>query len=347
MREGRERARGGRGHASRGTPGAPRGTGSESHVNWTRPCTLAALLALSGCQGCVDIDLPPDPPDTDEEQDTDTPPIDSDTGPEPPCAVPEAEPNNGWDEANALPLERRGCGVFESSFDADFWDFELTEQAWMSIDIDAFSLGSSADVSLTLSSEEADVAFGMVYYRDTPDVHVRFPTPPASYQMFIRQVLGLPESLGEGEDFFYEVLVSSSKPPVLHTVLEAPNDTLQTAQTLITAPTLGEPVVLMAGLDSSADEDWYEISIPSGRHRLVVDMAAHELGSGGDFALERFDAAGVKQGLSRRGELGWERDPWYELQTSASQVLYLRVIEEGGGYGLPFWYSLSITLEPE
>jgi hypothetical protein len=310
-------------------------------------------LAVGGCQGCVDVQ----PADPDDSVDTEDPPEETDsaardTAPEPPCPVPEQEPNNALAEAGVLPMERVGCGLFDSTADADFWRFTLTEQAWLGVDVRAFRLGSLADVSLTLSSPEAGVSAGIWYWRDLPDVHVRFPSPPATYDAIIRQAVGEQGSQGEGERFFYEVLATSTKPPLNWDLDEGPNESRVAAQPVAAGPTRsGEgviaPVVVLGTVSAPTDQDWYAITLPSGRHRVVVEVRAHDLGSMGDFALELYDGAGGRRALTAAGRLGWEQDPWLEYRALVADTLTVRVVEENNQSGRPFWYALAVTVEAE
>ena len=48
------------------------------------------------------------------------------------------------------------CGTFASTFDIDFYRFEVEEEAWVNVRVDAFALGSRADVTVALSSPDND-----------------------------------------------------------------------------------------------------------------------------------------------------------------------------------------------
>jgi hypothetical protein len=308
-----------------------------------------ALLVLTGCKGCVSLqpDGPDDPDLTEETDDTvDSDVLDTeDTGPEPPCAAPEVEPNNSPDQANLLPLERWACGVFETTLDADFWDFEHVEDGWIALQVDAWRRGSRADVDLSLTSEDVDVGFSMQRWQDTPDVLIRFPARVGNYQALLRQTVGNVVDPGQGEDYFYQVRASVTKPPLDWDVFEADNDSLETAQLLVTGLT-DAPFRVFGEVESSGDQDWYEVVLPAGRQTVTFDVQAHEFGSAGDFALERW-----REGNSRPssrvvgGRLAFEDDPYLTYDSFEAERVFVRVVEENTEDGAPFWYVLTVTVE--
>lgn len=301
-------------------------------------------LGLSGCNGCRNIDIiDPDPDTLDSE-----PPGESglgvDTDPEPPpapCAVPEVEPNDRADIATPLPMERRGCGTFLTEFDGDFWDFELKEEGWLAVDLDGILIGSEARLSLTLSSS-GGVRLASSAWRGWPEAHLVFPATPDRFSALVRQAVGEAGANGAGEDFFYEVRASSTKPPVSWDVGEvADNGSRAAPQRLLSG---AGDVRVFGGIDDAADQDWYELLLPGSRFRVEAEVIAHDEGSPGNFAIEiwRGDA---RYGSVASGRIGIEYDPWFSYDSLEPEALRLRVIEEDGEGGAPFWYLLVLHVE--
>lgn len=315
----------------------------------TRLLAWTTLLGTAGCQGCgaLPIDGPDDPTLTETAEHSDSEVMESaDTAPEPPCEIPEIEPNNSAEEANILPLERWGCGEFDRTIDADFWEFDLAETGWMAVRVDAWRLGSRADVSLTITSEEADVFFNMYAFQDTPDVRVAFPSPAAHFDALIRQTVG-GGTAGEGERYFYEVRASSVKPPLVWDTIEADNDSRESPQNIVTGITdPGDPLTVFGQMEAPGDEDWYEIIVPPGRHTVTLDIEAHDFGSVGDFALERYKEGNTAPSDRKRaGLLGIEQDAYMTYDTYEAERILVKVIEEDTQTGRPYWYVLSVTVE--
>lgn len=313
-------------------------------MNLRASLAIAAVAWCSGCQcGPGPIVDDPDDPVVEESPVDDTELEVDDSGPEPPCQQPEVEPNNSFDEANELSMERQACGEFQTVVDADFWTFTLTEPAWLGVEVDAFRLGSEADVSVAISSAETGVSAGINYYHGTPDVFVHFPSPPGTYDVLVRQTVGAFGGQGEGPRFFYELIATSSKPPLDWQLDEAANESLEAAMPVLSAASPA-PVRVFATLSTLADQDWFRVDVPAGRHRLQARVLAHEYGSMGNFMIERYRTSGQLAARATDGQIGWEADPWMEVRTVAAETMLFRVIEEAGSYGLPMWYVLELSL---
>lgn len=311
------------------------------------PAAVAVALLVGGCHPSLPTDDKPDDPGIDDPPVDDTDPARDDTAPTPPCALPETEPNNAIGEANALPTDVQACGTFGATTDADFWTFTLAEDGWLAIDVDAFTLGSEADVTLTLSSTDlSDVAFGIGAWQDLPDVRVRFPSPPATYTAFVRQLVGTDATPGEGDDFFYDLIASSAKAPVSWDMGEAANDTRQTAQVIASADTPPEGVAVFGDF-TIGDQDWYQVVVPPGRHTVTLDVDAHEFGSVADLALRLVDDAGTLLQVVDDGRLGWERDPYVALPSLGGETITVQVVEANARAGRPFWYTLRVKVEAQ
>lgn len=303
----------------------------------------SALLLVGGCKGCIGLPDAPEPePEPEDTSQDDSDSIGEDTSPEPPCDAPEAEPNGSIAEANQLALETRACGIFDNEFDLDFFHFSLVEQSWLNIRVEAFQLGSRADVTMALSSADSDIETAISGWNGTPDIFVKVPSGAASFDAIVRQSLGDGGGAGAGDDFFYELIVSSSKPPFLDYLDELDNGSLADAHFLMSAPS---EAMILGDVDEPTDQDWYEVVIPSGRHTLTLDVEAHEYGSSGNFALELYDASGTRFRARTVGEIGWEADPWLEHDSLGDETIYVRVLEEYAHDGPAYWYYLRATLE--
>lgn len=304
--------------------------------------TLVRVLGLFGVAGCncrPDPTVPSMPID-----DTAPPPAaTADTAPPPRCAIEESEVNNEAATADELPLDRRGCGLFQAPNDPDFWTFDVPESAWVGVWLDARENGSIADPGLFVVGPG-----GLVVARDdgdeTADVRLLFPAPVGTYTLTVRE-----EGFQGAEDgrYFYDLLATVQKAPLEWTGLEVePNDAV--AQ----ATPAGPGDVLLGALADPDDDDVFRVAIPVGRHELTARIDAFTLGSPADLMMNLVDAGGSSPGCGasnpscefRRGEVGFERDPWLQYTSEGDEVLYVRVRSEDG-FGSPIhWYALSVAL---
>lgn len=303
------------------------------------------LLLSSGCQRCGGdpfVDDKDSPDVVDDTPDASDPPA-PDTAPEPMCAFPEQEPNNSAAQGTPLPLEQVACGTFAEEYDGDFWLFEVKEPGWIAVDLAGLQLGSDAKLSLTLSSDDG-VRVGALDSNGLPEAHLAFPVAPAHYQALVRQAVGSAGGQGAGDDYFYHLRASSTKPRVTWDVAEGPNEARGAAQRLLASGEGSETV--FGALSTAEDQDWYEVRVPAARYRLTARVVAHAEGSGGDFALQVWED-GVNTGTWAYGPVGWEKDPYFVLRSLAGETVQIRVVEEGSDYGAPYWYALSIELVEE
>lgn len=309
-----------------------------------RVWTALLCVGMGGCNGCgpstppVDTDdIPPldtesDPPD--ESGDSDGPPR---------CALHEVEPNNGVDLAAELPWERRACGDFEEPGDADFWTIDVTEEGWVALDLWTFQVGSPAQVTLRVASAELGVAFAIGRWQGLPEAHARFFSPPGRYEVMVRQTVGLDASPGQGEGYFYELRASVSKPVVDADLDEqAGNDLPTEAQPILEGP---GRVTVYGRSDVEADEDWFEVVVPPGRHTVTLSVGAADLGSAGDFTMQVWEAyAGLLYDVPS-GRLGYEPDPYLSFTSDGGERLRIKLIEDDRQAGDPIWYALTAVVE--
>lgn len=298
-------------------------------------------LLLSGCH--CRPSLPGDSSDTEDEP----PPEDqetADTSPPLPCPVPEAEPNDAFNDANVLPLEQWACGAFDDPGDFDVWSFDLPVVSWLGVTVKAESLGSYANAVLVLTAEDgsaADIRIG----HETKDPRLLFPASAGGYLALLSES----NIQGATDLYFYELLATQAKAPLGWSVEE-----LEDNGTYTSAQFVSHEDVLMAGFESSSDNDWFAIAVPSGKHTLRVDVDAFEYGSAADLGLFLYssDLEPLPEGCAQttgcgfyHGEQGWELDPVLEYSSTGDEEIYIRVDEAFDRGGDPYWYILNISLE--
>jgi hypothetical protein len=294
------------------------------------------LIGVGGCKGCSGCgpDLPTDLPVDSSDSDTDTGDSAIDTEPQPPCDVPEVEPNDAFDAGTPLPLELTGCGVFDEGIDLDRWDVDFPNTAWLGLHVDAYAIGSSSDPTLTLTSDDGQVAqVGGETFGE--DIHLVFPSLPDTYRLLLTD-----QNATGGEDYLYEILATHTKAPVVWNLLEdEPNDSRTEPQDLFD----GDDVFGM--IESSSDRDWYRITVPSGPHVVTLDVDAYEYGAAANFRLVMYDESETEIGDYFAGENAWDPDPLAERTSTGDEVWYVRIREQNNRAGRAYWYLLKVSVE--
>jgi hypothetical protein len=314
--------------------------------------TLLAYLVA----GCSCRELPPPPPD-----ETESPPETAhtaahtgDSAPQGPCPQPEVEPNDGFDEAHPIALEREACGVFDPAGDRDYFTFALEHDAWLQVELFAAD-GSIADPSLFLTPEDGAWAAARSGDPESLDVTLRFPAPAGAYVATASE-----QSLLGSARHGYLLLASEAKPPVEWTRTEVePNDNQLAAERLAS----GEAVFGgMSGNAALPDFDWYEIVVPAGKHTLAFEIVGHAEGSAADLTVQLWDAAlgslppGCRPACPpdaqacvecafEGGIPGVELDPFGVYESEGNEIVWLQVFEAGNREGPAAWYVLTVTLE--
>lgn len=299
---------------------------------------VTVTVSLGGCQCNPGI---PDAPE-EETQETAKPdtaaPHTGETGTPPiqgPCTLTEAEPNNSPADAMLLPTDEYLCGGFDGPVDLDTYRVELAEEGWLGVFVDAQIRGSLADVGVTVTA----AGFGVERQDDdtTRDAHLIFPAPQGSYDVLLYD-----NNLLGGEDFFYELVVSVAKKPVLENATEIePNDSSDTAMAVT------DGMVLLANLEEQNAFDWYRVDVPAGSHAITIDMLAYTAGSPGDFTIFAYpnglDADPRVVGSRPTGG----RDPLLTLASAGNTSVWFRVEEVNGKGGPGYWYALQVEVEAE
>lgn len=295
------------------------------------------LVLLGGCNGCQ----PKLPPADDDQDRTDTgePQDDTadsgETGPPPLCEVEEIEPNNGTEQAQALPMEAWACGVFDPRLDTEMLTFTTSEESWIAVQAEAEARGSPADVAITLTDGENSAAKNDGYL--TVDPLFTFPAPPGGGTWTV--MLGENDSSG-GEDYRWWLRASVTKPPVDWSFQETePNDDSATA----TVFQLGGTAYGV--LEQAGAFDWYKVTIPEASY-VEVEIVAWEFGSPSDTKIILYNDALEQIREDRFGQIDYDRDPWFEMRVASARDLYLSIRDEAGR-GSPYhWYTLSIRATP-
>ncbi len=296
---------------------------------------LVLSLFLPACNGCKPGVDPFDSDDRKDSDRVDTGPDDPDTGAPPgPCAYPESEPNNALLDANELLLEAEACGSFHEAFDVDFWQFDLPQDSWLSVTVQAQQLGSWSDVTLVLTHEGSGAVEKRDNEQDT-DVFLLYPALAGSYLGMVGEQNGQGDEAG----YTYGLRASVAKNPVsFNREEDEPNATAEQAQEL------ADGDALFGFADAAWDTDWYVIDVPAGKHYLDIDMQAYSFGSAGNFKVSLYDASLTKLTDAWIGQLGWELDPYLSWTSSGSEELYVHVVEQSSRGGRGYWYLLDVTL---
>jgi hypothetical protein len=291
------------------------------------------VALLLGCRACQPEATPPVDSDSDNEGfDTDTA-VESDL-PDPHCDVTGTEPDSSGSPVR-LELEALACGEFAVPADVDFWLLEIAEPDWLSIRIDARSLGSRTDPAVVVFRDAQAIAQARDR-DDSEDVYLRIPARAASYTLFVTE-----ELLAGGEDYPYELLASATKPPVDSWDLDdaEPNDGPSAAQPLPSAAIARA----MGQSDAPNDVDVWRIDVPSGEKTdFTVRIIAASMGSPGDFRVDVQDGTGALRAAASEGPQGWERDPVVTVTSEGDESLYVFVRDELAQDGDSYWYVLEV-----
>lgn len=283
------------------------------------------LLALLGCS-CVP-ELPT--PSADPEE---PPPMDSATSAEaPPCDIPEEEPNDAVPNAYTLGLE--ACGVFDPPAEVDAWSFELTEDGWLDVAVNAQLIGSTADVRLLLDGPD-----GAALQRDddpgTTDPRLVFPAAAGVWTARL-----VDEKLGGGERYDWILFADVGKEPVDWTSDEVePNDLP------VIAMPLGADNPVFGWIDAF-DADWYRAvvpGLPGDPVQVTVRVAAYAFGSPANTALTILDEDLDEVVVATHGLSAVDHDPIAVAVVAGGDTIYVSVVEEATQGGPNYWYVLTL-----
>ena len=307
------------------------------------------LLGCSACSACFEPNLDDVTPE-DSHEDQDSPedsPEDSpvDTTPPPPCAQPEVEPNNNSSTAFPIQMESWACGDFGTALDFDVYTFDMAEEGWLEVVIEAAERGSPAHVLLTMNNEQGqDVGVGR---GDTStDVRVVVPVMAGNWVVWLNEL-----NQDYGEDVDYHLMATATKRPVSWNVdseaLEVPNNSVEAALQV------HDGDAIWGVIDSSTNFDWYVWESPKDTQKRTLRLTVTAMSEGSPLnpRLQRWD-------LNTAGELSTTpTSTWDSSETSASQDpqveisvadkdVYLKVRNTPGYQtGELYWYVLAVEVD--
>ena len=259
----------------------------------------------------------------------------------------EDEPNNTPEDSTHLPLELLGCGNHAHGLDADLWDFDVPGATWISIRIDAGTIGSRLDPALTLVSDGSQAAQALERPQSL-DINLVFPTVADHFTALLTPA----HAVAEGEEYFYEMRVSEVKEPLLWNGTEnEPNDLL------VEARPVNHGDVLFGDMKDAFDEDWFLIEVPAGKHTVTVDVDAWEYGSAANYRMRFFpegiagqvvdaDPAFAEAGDTVLTDEWSDGDPYGVYESQGSESLYFKIHEfPDNRHGAAYWYVVNVTVE--
>ncbi|MEQ1568225.1 MAG: hypothetical protein ABMA64_21480 [Myxococcota bacterium] len=251
-------------------------------------------------------------------------------------------------------MEHRGCGAIDAPLDLDYWQFELADDSWLKVEVDAAN-GSIADMSFVLTPEDSSWIAARPDDPESRDGTLIFPAPAGTYLLALSE-----QAFNGGERYGYDVLVSEAKPPVDFVRTETePNDDAYEAIPVVTGDTM---YGTMNGNGAIEDFDWYMITIPAGKHTLSIDVDAFDTFSSADLTVYLYDEdlnklpegcrdpcpgadAGCVDCAMKGGITGLELDPIGTYDSPGAEVVWIQVLERYGREGPANWYVLKIGLE--
>ena len=318
-------------------------------MHWRLVPVFLSSIGLAGCKAClvscIDPSLPvPSPGDSSKEDSGDSsdsaedstessPPID--TSPEPPCDVPEVEPN-GLSSAQDLPLEQWSCGVFAAYLDVDGFTFDVPDAGWVRLNVRATAIGSAADVSVNFGEPDGD--YGAIVggsYSSSDPLLVFYTDKARTFEAYLSEAY-----YGYGDNYTWEMLASTVKPPVTWTVDEIePNDDKTEAMAMASGD------VMYGTISEGSDFDWIKISIPDdAKHNVSVKVIASREGAPTDLRALAYDPSGVFAKSASSGENTYDRDPWMEFTTDEAGDWTVLLREEFAKGSPIYWYTVAVTV---
>ncbi len=310
------------------------------------------FMGCNGCAGCV-----PNPPNENEQVDTDKTDTEvdtietgadtEDTAPPPPCAYPEIEPNNSVSGSNATLIERENwaCGNLAYA-DFDHFQFEVDEESWIKVDVDAVVMGSAADPYMALTSSDGD-RLTVYSDSDSTDPLAVFPVDgAATWTIMLKD----PTSADPGDDYHYRLMASVTKAPVIWTHEESydAGETLpwDNGQGVME---IEEGMVVLGGLDYILEHDWYVFQTPPDKHQIEVEIVAFSEGSPTNATLKLYDEDGAMNGVPLEtvytGLTAYDLDPLLDRSSDGDETWYLAVRDQdGSAYGPGYWYTIEVRV---
>jgi hypothetical protein len=303
------------------------------------------MLLLVACRACE----PQLPSTNNEEQKEDTskdesPPVDSpqdskeDSEPAPFCDLMETEPNDTLDTPMSMPMGQWICGLVDHFADADFYSITPTEPGWITIEVDAASRGSSADMDLTVTDGDRSVIVYTSYLSTDPKISF----PADTVDTYIGWVSEHSQLL-YGEDYKWYLRAYVDKAPLGWSMEEVEPNGIDTPQEL----PMEERVY--GTISSSEDQDWYHVRTPDTASALILDIDANEYGSPMNATMVIRSANIAEQDYIIKwrevGEIDYNPDPHWEMKVEGPMDLYLQIFDTNEAASRFHWYTLSVKAE--
>lgn len=321
------------------------------------PFATSFIVFLFGCIGCQScqpqIDVP-DNPDNQPEPSTEN--VDTaetiDTGDTalepPPCPIMEVEPNDNYDEAQLVFLEKWICGEYDKEFDLDNFGFQFPEdEGWLKVWGRAQSVGSLSDILITLDQgSNTAVSFAQAGTTD-PMLIVPVTNEEALYATIYDQYGGY------GENNFYEMMISQIKSPVEWTRNET--DSVGENNSPLGAETVEDGEIIFGTSSTNYDTDWFRFTVNEGETvQVTLELTAFSEGSPMDPIVYLYDdriftdsdAPYRAVRNNRSGEAG-NLDPLLRYSISAAGDWAILVKNNGPGGSDFHWYIIDVSLEVE
>jgi len=321
------------------------------------PFATSFIVFLFGCIGCQScqpqIDVP-DNPDNQPEPSTEN--VDTaettDTGDTalepPPCPIMEVEPNDNYDEAQLVFLEKWICGEYDKEFDLDNFGFQFPEdEGWLKVWGRAQSVGSLSDILITLDQgSNTAVSFAQAGTTD-PMLIVPVTNEEALYATIYDQYGGY------GENNFYEMMISQIKSPVEWTRNET--DSVGENNSPVGAETVEDGDIIFGTSSTNYDTDWFRFTVNEGETvQVTLELTAFSEGSPMDPIVYLYDdriftdsdAPYRAVRNNRSGEAG-NLDPLLRYSISAAGDWAILVKNNGPGGSDFHWYIMDVSLEVE
>ena len=252
------------------------------------------LMTLAGCASC--FKLPGEGEDSATQRDSDNFPNIQDTGRidtslsdsgaddsgslvVPRCElelVESEEAFHDYADMLELPLNTFACGFMDRADDLDYLTFTTTGPGWVSVDVQAQSRGSSADMENDLTLLDSDEAVSKQGRNENADPLAVFYAPVGG-----TYVAALGETThGYGAAYGWWMKASVAKAPVTFGMTETePNDTQ--AQAMRAEPGVG----YFGTTGRAGDGDFYSIAVPEGAQSIEYWTLASAYGSATDTDL--------------------------------------------------------------
>jgi sugar lactone lactonase YvrE len=246
--------------------------------------------------------------------------------------IAESEPNQGVDAADSVALGDQATGVVDPQGDVDTWFVDLTAGEFVSIDVDAKSIGSLLDPVLGLIAPDGQTTLAVNDDFDGFDSRISYRVPTSGrYFVAIRAVGGLGDPRSTYAINFGKVICDA-----VGTERE-PNDTPDGANPIaVDASASGE--VCAADDAPEGDVDYWAVTAQAGTTiELDVDVAT---GLFADPFLALFAGDGTTRLAFNDDQDGLDSRLQHSIVTTGTY--YAAVSSVGDPGGNPFPYTLHV-----